>query len=229
MGKSRRKSAHIARRRRLLLAALVGLPYLLVRRDRAMPPGTHVRSMPCPLDPGGAKLLLDVTAYDASSGKRVIRHEIFDTALDMIRNAGKFVFLDMFLWNTWQSIDSPEYRPISTELADALMRKKTVDPDVSILILADVREIGAGVLSSTRGERRFSGLHQCRAASRLQSALLSAGAVVWAPAFKTAPGAMGAEAEDGEPTLSVRPGGHGAAGCVYAGTEGGSSQGADHR
>lgn len=64
------------------------------------------------------------------------RQEIFDHIFAMIDSAGRFVVLDMFLFNSEHGGDRP-YRALTTELADRLIRKKLSSPDVEITFITD--------------------------------------------------------------------------------------------
>ena len=119
-----------------IVAALVALPYL-VYRPAAFPAGFRVRSAACAAAPGSLRLLVDDTAWDPVAGKRVIRQEIFDTILGLVRGANSFVYLDFFLWNGWQGEVREEHRKLSRELADALLARKREKPYLDVLCFVD--------------------------------------------------------------------------------------------
>ena len=121
----------------LALIALLAAPPLAMERLRKMPPGTDVRSPPCPLSPGHTRLLVDSTAYDTNRNERVFQHEIFDAGLKMIREARQFIYIDFFLWNDWQGAVAERHRALASELAAALIRKKKEAPGITILVLTD--------------------------------------------------------------------------------------------
>lgn len=130
----------------LALLALLVLPHI-AHRQGALAPGLGVDSGPHALAPGQARVLLDLTQLDPARGERIIRQEIMDEILALVREAEQFVYMDVFLWNDWQS-DAPErYRLLSSEIGDALIRKKRENPAITILVMTDPinRGYGTGV------------------------------------------------------------------------------------
>jgi hypothetical protein len=119
-----------------IFLALTVLP-LLLYRSHPLPPGTDGMSKPVQISPEHVNLLIDSTAFDPATGKRVIQQVIFDEILAMIKRADRFICLDLFLWNPWQGNIPEDHRAVSTELAEALIEKKKSDPDLDILILTD--------------------------------------------------------------------------------------------
>ena len=125
----------------LLIASILGiaaiLPLVLFPASRPMPAGTDIKGPPVPARPEDIRLLIDDTAWDPASGQRIIRQEIFDELLAMIGRADSFICLDMFLWNPWKGSVPEGHRKLSTELAEALIRRKGEAPDLDILLLTD--------------------------------------------------------------------------------------------
>jgi phosphatidylserine/phosphatidylglycerophosphate/cardiolipin synthase-like enzyme len=118
-------------------AVLLALPLLFGGRTKRPGDGFACSSGLIPVATGGVKLLVDRTAYDTRENRRVIDQQIFDHILDAIRNAQQFVYADYFLWNDWQGPDPETFRLLSTELADALIRRKQERPEMDILVLTD--------------------------------------------------------------------------------------------
>ena len=118
-----------------LIVLLVFGPFLIYRK-RVLPPGIRL-NRPVAMNATGAKLLIDSTRFDPSTEERVIQQEIFDAILDQIRSARSCILLDFFLWNGWQGKAREEHRALSTELAEALIERKRVHPDINILVLTD--------------------------------------------------------------------------------------------
>lgn len=127
--------------RRFIIAGVLGiaaiLPLILFPSSRPMPAGTDIKGPSVPVRPGDIRLLVDDTAWDPASGQRIIRQEIFDELLAMIGRADSFICLDMFLWNPWKGSVPEGHRKLSTELAEALIRRKGEAPDLDILLLTD--------------------------------------------------------------------------------------------
>lgn len=119
-----------------LLAVLLLLPHFLQRR-LSLPPGSEIKSLPIPTNPGNIRLLVDSTSRDGSGESRVIRQTIFDEILSMISMADRFIYIDMFLWNPWKGSVPESHRALAGELARALIEKKRRMPGVEILVLTD--------------------------------------------------------------------------------------------
>lgn len=120
----------------LVLLLLVVLPFALHRRP-VLPPGTACRGATHLAAGTRLELLIDDTAFDPASGRRVIRQEIFDAALKMIQDADFCVDLDFFLWNSWQGELPESHRALAEELARALIRRRQEQPDLTALVLTD--------------------------------------------------------------------------------------------
>jgi hypothetical protein len=92
----------------------------------------------CNISDKNVKLLIDMTGFDANISQRVIVQENFKEILSLINKQAKtFIYADFFLWNNWQDSIPENYRKLSTELADALIHKKYVCSEITILILTD--------------------------------------------------------------------------------------------
>ena len=83
------------------------------------------------------KFLADITTTDAN-GTRAMEQQIFDEAFALIKNAQRFILLDMFLFNSIQG-DSvvPPHREVSGELVDALLARKAARPSMTIILITD--------------------------------------------------------------------------------------------
>lgn len=123
----------------IFIGALLGialLPYLLFRQNE-LPEGTSLRSPN--YEYGRAELLIDRTAWNADRKSYEQSHQIFDAILSEIEEADSFLIVDFFLWNPWTgALDAADdLRPLSSELADALIRKRIERPDMPILVITD--------------------------------------------------------------------------------------------
>jgi len=123
----------------ICLGALLGvllLPYLVIRQPD-MPPGTSLHSPAFAY--GEAELLIDRTRSHPEGARTELDHRIFDAILSDIAAAESFIIADFFLWNPWTGGLAPEaeLRPLSTELADALIAKRIQNPDMPILVITD--------------------------------------------------------------------------------------------
>ena len=82
------------------------------------------------------QLLLDETWVD-SEGTRHVDQEIYDSVYEMIDAAERFILIDMFLLNDFGYVPGPCMKPLSQELADRLVAKRTSHPGVEIIFITD--------------------------------------------------------------------------------------------
>ncbi|MCH8505235.1 MAG: hypothetical protein LAT50_13030 [Ectothiorhodospiraceae bacterium] len=128
------------RRRRVgsLLLALLMCAYLggaIYHTIKPLPDGLNV-AMP-PRSDGEVRLLADYTYLD-ENGHRQSDHEIFDRILALIEGAERLVVLDMFLFNDFAGAsDGADMRPLSREVADALIKRKGQRPDMPVILITD--------------------------------------------------------------------------------------------
>ncbi len=119
-----------------LVVSLIAIP-LFIYKQPPLPQGVSISGFPVKVDADDIRLVIDSTSYDPSGKKRVIKQGIFDEMLSMIRRADIFIYVDFFLWNPWQGSVPEEHRALSLELAEALIMKKKLNPDIHILVLTD--------------------------------------------------------------------------------------------
>lgn len=81
------------------------------------------------------RFLADVT-FPGANGP-VIRQEIFDGALRLISNAEHLVVADLFLFNDYLGMSTTAHRPLSREIAAALIARKQARPDLSVVVVTD--------------------------------------------------------------------------------------------
>ncbi|RUO26905.1 phospholipase [Aliidiomarina minuta] len=82
------------------------------------------------------EFLADIT-YTDTNGERQIEQQIFDTVFEMIAEARKFVLVDMFLFNDFKADERGAYRPLATELTEALIAQKDRYPDLEVWVISD--------------------------------------------------------------------------------------------
>lgn len=81
--------------------------------------------------------LADYTYIDVHS-QRQVEQRIFDRMLELINQAERLIVLDMFLFNDFAgNPDGPGMRPLSAEVAQALIRRKQVMPDLRVILITD--------------------------------------------------------------------------------------------
>lgn len=81
-------------------------------------------------------LLIDEAWVDAA-GERQVEQEIFDSIFEIIDDASEFVLFDFFLVNDFLYEPGPCLRPLSQELTERLVAKRTAHPDVRIIFITD--------------------------------------------------------------------------------------------
>ncbi|MEQ5801778.1 phospholipase D family protein [Halomonas sp. H10-9-1] len=83
------------------------------------------------------RFLADESWFDAT-GERHLEQHIFDEVLDLIGQARRLVVLDMFLFNDFAGgSDGDGFRPLSTELSDALIAQKRRYPGLEAVVITD--------------------------------------------------------------------------------------------
>jgi len=111
---------------------------------RPLPEGISVST---PLRPAeGLRFLADETFVDAA-GERRIEQQIFDRVLAHIERAERLIVLDMFLFNDFAGDpDGANMRPLSGEVAEALIRRKQERPELRAILITDpINELYGGL------------------------------------------------------------------------------------
>ena len=108
----------------LLLASLLGCQQMPEDLSTATPlrPAEQV------------ELLFDQTWRD-SQGQEHIQQQIMDRVLELIDGANDLIVVDMFLFNDFAGEDS--YRPLSSELTDALITARQRHPQMPVILITD--------------------------------------------------------------------------------------------
>jgi hypothetical protein len=125
---------------RLFVYGFLGL-WLLValwNTYKPLPPGVGVRGDIVATPLSHLRFLTDLTGADVY-GAPVVRQQIFDATLQLIREAREFLVLDYFLFNQQRgaSLDVTPYRELSIELRDALLARKRAQPQLHVLVITD--------------------------------------------------------------------------------------------
>ncbi|WP_046080262.1 phospholipase D family protein [Halomonas sp. HG01] len=129
------------------------------------------------------RLLTDETWYDAA-GERHRRQAIFDEALAMIGQAQRLVVVDMFLFNDFAgAADGVDFRPLSAELTEALVRQRRRHPELRAILITDPLNTLYGGLELDHLERlrqagvevAITDLNRLRASNPLWSGLWQLG------------------------------------------------------
>jgi phosphatidylserine/phosphatidylglycerophosphate/cardiolipin synthase-like enzyme len=127
---------------------------------KPLPEGTSVRGaiIDTPLEE--VEFLADLTSADAF-GQPVVRQQIFDSMLELIRNAREYLVLDFFLFNPQRGSmsDTAPYRALSGELREALLARKRENPELKVLVLADpINDVYGGLPSREFAQLREAGI-----------------------------------------------------------------------
>ncbi|MBI4753787.1 hypothetical protein HY793_05420 [Candidatus Desantisbacteria bacterium] len=120
----------------MVICIMIPITSYLLQSNKPELPGTNT-SCTIPVSFRNIQLLIDSTALDPQSGKRIICQENFDKMLIMIKGARRWIVVDFFLWNQWQGSIPSDNRKLSRELAEALIQKKQDCPKINILVLTD--------------------------------------------------------------------------------------------
>jgi phosphatidylserine/phosphatidylglycerophosphate/cardiolipin synthase-like enzyme len=124
------------RRRRAIVTIISVLAALwvalfLYHVFKPLPPGV---SFAGEIFHGDVEFLSDVTYR--RDGEEVVEQTIFQRVLSMIDSADRFVVIDMFLFNDEHAGDR-RYRPLTAQLTDRLIARKSQVPDVDITFISD--------------------------------------------------------------------------------------------
>ena len=121
--------------------ALVGLWLALAtwEANKPLPPGTRTASAWHSVRAQDVSFIADITSADAY-GRAVSSQAIFEETLKVIRGAHQFLVLDYFMFNSrHDGLDptSPQLRPLSGTLRDALIERRQALPDLKVVFITD--------------------------------------------------------------------------------------------
>jgi hypothetical protein len=123
---------------------------------RPLPDGVPFRGVARPAP--DVRFLADVTFVDAE-GRRRVRQGIFNEALRIISRAESFILLDMFLFNEFQGPKPESTRKLSSELANALIKRKSEAPGIRIMFITDpINTVYGGMRSAQLEALRAAGV-----------------------------------------------------------------------
>ena len=105
------------------------------------------------------RLLVDETWLDAA-GQRHVQQEIFESVFSMIDEATEFILLDFFLMNEFLYDPMPGLRRLSAELADKLVKKCRISPDIEIIFITDpINSVYGSIESQLFSTMEQAGVH----------------------------------------------------------------------
>lgn len=132
----------------VLVFLLVWISLSLYHSYKPLPPGISVETPALPVQ--NARFLADFTWVDESDVRHTQQH-IFDRILALIKQAEKLIVLDMFLFNDFAgNPDDPGMRPLSDELAAALIERQAEISNLHIVLITDPINKLYGGLDSAR-------------------------------------------------------------------------------
>lgn len=148
------------RKRRVLWALLAGWVAVGAWHTlKPMPPGTDVSTPPLATAASNVQFLNDLTFAD-SQGELIHEQRIFDAVFDIIDQSETFVVADFFLFNDLMGAAGKVHRPLSRQLADKLIARRTAKPNLSILVITDpVNDVYGGAPSALLDELQRAGVN----------------------------------------------------------------------
>lgn len=101
-----------------------------------MPEGANFEGQVYSVPESSVEFFYDTTYLDKNIARQSDQ-EIFDEILRMIEGAKKFILVDMFLFNDFQGKRVENHRKLSSELTEALIKKKKEIPSAEIVVISD--------------------------------------------------------------------------------------------
>jgi len=101
--------------------------------SESIPKGNIYASQEHTVPADSVEFLYDLT-YSDTQGNLVHEQKIFDRIFEMINNSKEFIILDMFLFGT---DENPQYRNLTDELTNNLIKKKQQIPEIPIYFVTD--------------------------------------------------------------------------------------------
>ncbi len=147
--------------RPLLITVLIAwLATMAWQTHKPLIAGVHVSSPSVLLPETEVHLLTDLT-YQNTQDQRVSEQHIFDAVLKQIDEAQHFIVLDFFLIN--DDMGGKALRPLSRKLADHLIARKRVLPDLKVLLITDpINDVYGGAPSKLLAELQPVGIDVVR-------------------------------------------------------------------
>lgn len=139
----------------LSVFALSYLASAIYHTHKALPQGLDYQSQ---LKPAQVKFLADRT-YINAQGQQQLQQQIFDETLKLIDQAQSTIVIDMFLFNQTRGDSQLEYRPLSQELSNALIKKRHQNPNIEIKFITDpINTVYGGTESAQYRQLRQAGV-----------------------------------------------------------------------
>jgi len=151
---------HARVRRQLVLLSLLAwwIAVGVWHSVKPMPPGTNVATEAAAVPAEDVQFLYDLTYADAH-GRPLREHSIFDEVARIIDGAQRFIVADFFLVNDLMGATSQTHRPLSREIAEALIARKKARPELAVLFITDpINEIYGGMSAPFLDAMRRAGI-----------------------------------------------------------------------
>jgi len=125
---------------------------------KPLPPDLVFRGDPVAVTGTDLRFLADLTYRDPDDGV-VHEQEIFDEVLRLIAGAHRLLVLDLFLFNNHLGVDGAVYRPISSQMVEALVSARIRAPEMPIVLVTDpINEVYGGDPSAQLRTLRDAGV-----------------------------------------------------------------------
>ena len=108
----------------------------IYQSHKPLPEGLNYRSEVHQVAEGNVEFLADLT-YEDADGNIIYDQEIYYTIDSLVNSAEKYIYIDMFLFNSFKGPANYAYRELSTELTETLISKKATNPNIKIDFMTD--------------------------------------------------------------------------------------------
>jgi hypothetical protein len=108
----------------------------IYQSNKPLPEGLNYRSEVYQVAEGDVEFLADLT-YEDSIGNIIHDQEIYDTIDSLVNKAEKYIYIDMFLFNSFKGPGNYAYRELSPELTKTLISKRFSNPNIKIDFITD--------------------------------------------------------------------------------------------
>jgi phosphatidylserine/phosphatidylglycerophosphate/cardiolipin synthase-like enzyme len=108
----------------------------IYQSNKPLPEGLNFRSEVHKVAEGNVKFLADLT-YEDADGKIIHDQEIYNTIDSLVSSAEKYIYINMFLFNSFKGPANYSYRELSMELTEKLVSKSITNPNIKIDFLTD--------------------------------------------------------------------------------------------
>ena len=108
----------------------------IYQSNKPLPEGLNFRSKVHKVVEGNVEFLADLT-YEDAGGKIIHDQEIYNTIDSLVSGAERYIYINMFLFNSFKGPANYSYRELSKELTEKLVSKSVTNPNMKIDFLTD--------------------------------------------------------------------------------------------